>query len=153
MKIISSKGTKDTYQYAKKFTESLEPKKENAIVVALYGDLGSGKTIFVKGVGEAFGIKETITSPTFVIQKKYKLKSQKFKTLYHIDAYRLRDSNELIAIGWHEIVKNNKNIIFIEWPTYVRNILPEDTYNMMFTFIDKHTRKIGLEKEYVKKNK
>ena len=89
-----------------------------------------------------FGLEKTITSPTFVIEKIYKLKNQVFDNLIHIDAYRLKNEKELLNLGWREISKNPKNIIFIEWPENVNDILPSDTKNIKFRFVDKNVREI-----------
>jgi tRNA threonylcarbamoyladenosine biosynthesis protein TsaE len=120
-----SKNAGETIKFAKDFCTEIKPKAEGAMVVGLYGDLGAGKTTFMKGVAEFFGVAETIQSPTFVIEKIYELKKRTFRHLIHIDAYRIEKSNELIYLGWDEIITHNKNIIFIEWPERVSDIMPE----------------------------
>ena len=99
---------------------------------------------FTQEAAKCLGVKETVTSPTFVIEKIYKLDHQNFDHLIHIDAYRLGSGNELLNLGWEEIAKNPKNIIFIEWPEKVAEILPEDIKKIYFTFIDENTREIRL---------
>ena len=127
---------------------SKKNKHGGAFVVGLQGDLGAGKTAFTKSVARAFGIKGTITSPTFVIEKIYELpqsnlpQKETFSHLIHIDAYRLENSRELTALGWEDIVKNSENIILLEWPERVADILPEDIYMMYFNFIDENTREV-----------
>src|SRR3989338_10388131 len=95
-----SKSIEETAQIAKDFASSLDGAHQGALVVGLYGELGAGKTTFMKYLAESFGITETVQSPTFVIMKVYKLKSASekaqdntfklfnFQTLFHIDAYR-----------------------------------------------------------------
>lgn len=129
---------------------SNKPTQSGATVVALKGDLGAGKTAFVKAVAKALGIEETVTSPTFVIEKIYKLgktspnsqQSPSFEHLIHIDAYRLEGGQELKKLGWQETVSNPKNIIFIEWPEKVADIIPVDAIKLSFTFVDDTTRTI-----------
>ncbi len=109
-------------------------KNDKATVVALSGDLGSGKTAMVKILGEKLGIKERMPSPTFVIEKIYKL-SEGFpwKKFIHIDAYRLDKESEIIRLGWNEIISDNKNIIFIEWPENVKKIIPQNAIWVTFS--------------------
>ena len=75
--------------FAKEVTAALAPRGHTAVVMALYGDLGAGKSAFVKALAKALGVSGIVTSPTFVLQKIYPLQNQKFERLIHIDAYRL----------------------------------------------------------------
>ncbi|MBM2817443.1 MAG: hypothetical protein HW401_33 [Parcubacteria group bacterium] len=144
MKIIS-KSLKETEKIAREFLAKKIAKNENgASIVGLYGDLGSGKTAFTQAVAKCLGVKEAVTSPTFVIEKIYKLDHKNFDHLIHIDGYRLKSGNELLHLGWEEIAKNPKNIIFIEWPEKVAEILPKDIKKIHFTFVDENTREIRL---------
>jgi tRNA threonylcarbamoyladenosine biosynthesis protein TsaE len=140
-----SKSIEETGKIAKEFVENIKPHKGLAFVVAMHGDLGSGKTTFVKMVAKEFGIENTVTSPTFVIEKIYKLENQDFDNLIHIDAYRLKSGEELKTLGWEEVSKNPKNIIFIEWPDNVKDVLPDDKQEMYFKFIDENTREIEVK--------
>lgn len=140
---IFSKSLDDTEKIAREFVEKEFVKNsKGAIIVGLYGDLGSGKTVFTQVVAKRLGVKETVTSPTFVIEKIYKLKGGNFDHLIHIDAYRLKSGDELLHLGWEEITKNPKNIIFIEWPEMVAEILPDNVKKIYFTFVDENTREI-----------
>lgn len=115
-----------------------------ALLLGLLGDLGSGKTTFVKCVGRALGISETITSPTFIIEKIYKIDHSHFDHVIHIDAYRLEEPAELVHLGWQEIIDNPKNIILLEWPEKVLSILPESTSTINFKFINENEREIAI---------
>ena len=129
-----------------------------SIVIGLEGDLGSGKTTFLQGFARGLGIKEKILSPTFVIMKRFSIKTNTPafakasagrqhltpNTLYHIDCYRLEKPKELIELGLKEIIRNPKNIIAIEWADKVKKILPENTIFIKFQFIDKNKRKIAF---------
>lgn len=132
-----SHSLEETQKIASDFVGSLIPKAE-AVVVGLYGNLGAGKTAFTKCVASSLGINETVTSPTFVIEKIYPIRTNSrkrltsngasdFSHLIHIDAYRLEKSEELLHLGWKEIITDPKNIILIEWPENVLDIMPEHT--------------------------
>jgi tRNA threonylcarbamoyladenosine biosynthesis protein TsaE len=99
-----------------------------ATIVTLSGVLGAGKTTFAQGVAEALGVGEMVTSPTFVIEKKYELPRETaggFARLIHIDAYRLADARELEALGWKEIAADPANLILLEWPERVPELMVE----------------------------
>ena len=143
--IFTSKNTAETAQFAKKYVENLlksvDNLKKSATVVALEGDLGSGKTTFVKAAAEALGIQKIVTSPTFVLEKVYKINGfGGFTHLIHIDAYRLENGAELLTLGWRELISNPQNIIFIEWPERVAEVLPKETRTIGFKFVDEKTR-------------
>ena len=94
--------------------------------LALRGDLGMGKTVWVKGMAQGMGIGETVTSPTFTILHVYKGKDA---TLYHYDAYRLKNEDELIAIGCEEIFYGPDGVV-MEWPERAEGILPPERYEL-----------------------
>jgi tRNA threonylcarbamoyladenosine biosynthesis protein TsaE len=138
----TSHSLEETENKAREFITALAPLQNGATIVGLEGDLGSGKTTFTQAVARALGVTETVTSPTFVIEKIYKLEHKNFTHLIHIDAYRLEKGEELLKLGWHEIATDPKNLILIEWPERVREILPADMKKISFTFIDEKTREI-----------
>ncbi|MDO4342674.1 MAG: tRNA (adenosine(37)-N6)-threonylcarbamoyltransferase complex ATPase subunit type 1 TsaE [Eubacteriales bacterium] len=88
--------------------------------VALHGDLGAGKTALVHGMGEALGV-DTVTSPTFTIVQEYDTKPK----LYHFDAYRLSDADELYAIGFDDYLRENA-VLVMEWAELVEEALPQE---------------------------
>jgi tRNA threonylcarbamoyladenosine biosynthesis protein TsaE len=134
------RGLEAMQAYAANFTQNAAPHKEGAYVVGLQGDLGSGKTTFVQGMAKALGIKDPVTSPTFVIMKTYPLESQKFSRLVHIDAYRLTNSEELEKLGFKDIIRDLENFVVIEWPENVAEALPKDATKLSLRFIDENTR-------------
>lgn len=122
MKKITN-NEKETFNFANNYAKKLK----GGEIIGLIGDLGAGKTVFTKGLAKGLEIKETITSPTFVIMKVYKVKSNllKIKCLVHIDAYRLRSVRDLEAIGALEYFNKKDTITVIEWPENIKKILPK----------------------------
>jgi len=117
-------------------------KTGKAAVLALSGDLGTGKTAFVRYFLRALGVKQRITSPTFVITKSYKLKTKNYKTAYHIDCYRIKNPRELFELGLKEILENLRNIVLIEWPEKVEKILPSQIIWLNFRHGTKERERI-----------
>lgn len=103
----------------------LQP-RDRAVVVALRGDLGAGKTTFVRLLARKLGIKAKIQSPTFLIMKSYdfNIGNKKFN-LVHSDWYRLKDRRDLSTLGFNDIISDPKNLIMIEWPERIRRIIPK----------------------------
>ena len=104
------------------FGLKIASKVPNGVVIALLGDLGAGKTTLVRGVARGLHINEVVQSPTFNIMKLY-LKGD--RPLIHIDAYRLADINT--DIGLDEYIGYETGITMIEWPLFIKNLLPENT--------------------------
>ncbi|MCX6760257.1 MAG: tRNA (adenosine(37)-N6)-threonylcarbamoyltransferase complex ATPase subunit type 1 TsaE [Candidatus Nealsonbacteria bacterium] len=117
-------------------------KKSRAVVIGLKGDLGGGKTTFAQGFAKGLGIKDKILSPTFVILKRFQIKSKQFKNFYHIDCYRLKNEKDLLELGFKEIISDPENIVLIEWPEKIKKIMPKDASMIEFDFIDENKRKI-----------
>ncbi|OHA83904.1 MAG: tRNA (adenosine(37)-N6)-threonylcarbamoyltransferase complex ATPase subunit type 1 TsaE [Candidatus Yonathbacteria bacterium RIFCSPLOWO2_01_FULL_47_33b] len=121
--------------------------QENATVVGLSGDLGAGKTAFVKCVAAALGITEVVTSPTFILEKIYiiprgSLVGDRFLKLIHIDAYRLHSGDEMRALEWEAILADETNLIFLEWPEQVADAMPKDMIKISFNYVSEGVRAI-----------
>ena len=101
-----------------------------AVIVALSGDLGAGKTTFVQQVAQILGITETVTSPTFVIMKSYETTNETFRTLVHMDAYRIEDDSELAPLNFSTVLKQPHTLVCIEWAERVSAFLPPHTIKM-----------------------
>lgn len=106
----------------RQFGRELAEKAESGDVIALIGDLGTGKTTLTKYIAEGLGVKETISSPTFTIVKEYK--SGRLP-LYHFDVYRLAGMEELLDIGGEEFLYGD-GVCVIEWADIVAGVLPEN---------------------------
>ena len=115
----------------------LQP-KNSATVLALYGNLGGGKTTFLQGFAKGLGVKDKILSPTFVIQKR-------FQNFYHIDCYRLKKANDILELNFETIISDPKNIIAIEWPEKIKKLLPKDAIKIDFKFISENEREIKIK--------
>src|SRR3989344_4487190 len=111
-----------------------------ATVIALIGELGAGKTTFVQKFARACGITEPVLSPTFVILKNYQLPITNYRFI-HIDAYRLKNSQELINLGINDLIADPNNVILIEWADRVSDILPDDCITIRFDHVNESTRK------------
>lgn len=118
-----SKSELDTKAFAKKIASIL---KQNNVIV-LTGELGSGKTKFVEGFLEFFGLENEISSPTFTIVNEYKNDDI---NIYHFDVYRLEDSSEFYEIGGDEYFSSG--ICLIEWGEIIEDVLPKDYIHIIF---------------------
>lgn len=112
-------------------------------VIELIGDVGVGKTTFVRGLAEGLGIKEPITSPSFTISKSYACPDG--RTLVHYDFYRLQEPG-LMAEDLSENLKNKNNIVVIEWSDTVKDILPEKHTIISIKYNDDNTRELEIIK-------
>src|SRR3989344_7427153 len=120
---------------AKKVARTNSKSHRSATIIALSGDLGSGKTTFIQGFCKALGVKRGVTSPTFIVFRKHQIpnlqiqiksKNQKLKFVFHMDLYRLHKSKEILALGFKKIINNPENIVLIEWPEVIKKLLPKN---------------------------
>lgn len=131
---IISKNAEETRLLASKIIKMLKV----GDVVLLTGDLGAGKTTFVSGALESLGYKDHVISPTFNILKCY---FEVKPTIYHIDAYRLEDQN--IDIGLEEYIEGN-GICFIEWPVFIKPLIPNKHLEISLKRISDNEREIEI---------
>ena len=104
-----------------------------AAVIALRGELGAGKTTFVQTLAKEFGVKEIVQSPTYVLMKKYEVSHPRFKTLIHIDAYRLQGAQEFAALWPEEFLNDPSALVCIEWPERAQGALPKPDIVIKFS--------------------
>lgn len=109
--------------------------KDQAVVVALSGDLGAGKTTLVQLLARGLGIGEVVTSPTFTIMKGYEASGETFDRLVHMDAYRIESLDELKPLRLSEILQAPRTLFCIEWAEKIAEVLPAETI-----FIDIKTK-------------
>ena len=122
---FTSKNEMNTIELAQNF----ESEKFPNMIICLNGELGSGKTVFTKGIANALGIKESITSPTFTIIKEYEGELP----LYHMDVYRLNGNVEGTGI---EEYFTKGGVVVIEWADTIQDILPEERLDIKFKLVE-----------------
>jgi tRNA threonylcarbamoyladenosine biosynthesis protein TsaE len=136
MKFVS-KNQKQTQEFA----GNLARKFDQGKIVALYGDLGAGKTTFVQGFAKGLGIEKRIISPTFVILRSYVGKKFNF---HHIDLYRLDSEQDIIDQGILDLFDDPKNIIAIEWAEKMEKILPKNLIKITLKYMNEKEREIDV---------
>ncbi len=134
-----SNSPEETFNIARNFSNELQ----EGDIVALIGNLGTGKTVFVKGICEGLKAKQNPLSPTFSIINEY---IGKF-TIYHFDFYRIKDIEELYDIGYEDYF-NDQSICLIEWADLYENVLPEGYIKVLIEFGEsENQRKITIERK------
>ena len=144
MQSIITESAKETKKLAGELANRLvQRESERALVLALSGELGSGKTTFIKGFSKVLGVKERVLSPTFVLIHKHSLKN---KNLYHIDAYRLESEKDLLKLDIKEIFTSPQNIVIIEWADRVKKIIPKNAIWIKLSHLkEKNKRRILID--------
>lgn len=146
-KIFITNSFEETQNLGKELATTLK----GGELIALYGNLGGGKTTFVQGLALGLGIKRRIISPTFIIIRTYEINNQKSiiknqelrpKTFYHIDLYRTETSDDIRGLGIDEIIGNSNNIIVVEWAEKMKDFLPKKRIDIYFEYLDENKRKI-----------
>jgi len=125
----------------RKLAEKLAKTLAGGEIFVLTGDLGAGKTTFIQGLAKGLGIKNNLTSPTFVLMKRYKTKNPNLY-LVHIDCYRVESSEALKDLGLDEIFEDKRNIVVIEWGEKIEGVLPNYFKKICFESIGGDRRKI-----------
>jgi tRNA threonylcarbamoyladenosine biosynthesis protein TsaE len=120
---LVSHSVEETWEIARKVVE----RASAGTVIALHGELGSGKTCFVKGLALALGIDQLVTSPTFTLVREYNGR----RRLYHIDLYRLHSPDEALALGFEEYLQTD-GITAIEWAERAGDLIPQDAIKIWF---------------------
>ncbi len=138
MPIIITNSGKQTFALGKKIAKDLK----GNMVIGLIGDLGAGKTVFSQGFASGLNVKRTVNSPTFVLMKVYPIKHKIIKNLVHIDAYRIKDGQDIINIGGEEYFNREDTVTLIEWADKVKKILPKKTKIIKIEILDNNKRKI-----------
>ncbi len=133
-KIMEYKITTRNEVETMELAQNIEAEKFPNMIICLEGDLGSGKTVFTKGLASALGIDDVITSPTFNIIKEY---TNGEMPLYHMDVYRL--DGDIASLGLEEYYKKG-GVVVIEWSDTIRDYLPEERLEIKIRIIDENTR-------------
>ncbi len=131
---LISQSADDTRAIATKFADTIRaqmPGRTSALVIALRGDLGAGKTTFTQGLSHALGITQMPKSPTFLLAKEYSIPTTSY-ALWHLDCYRLTGHQDLVTLDLHHIFEVPTNIVLIEWPEKIGEGVPRDHIEIHF---------------------
>ena len=140
--IIKSKSAEDTIKEGKKYAKRIKP----GDVLGLDGELGTGKTRFIKGICNYFKVREVVNSPTFIIVNEYcgLLNDGRELKIFHFDLYRLNSPDELGTIGFEEYI-NRGSVVLIEWPKLAEEYLGKTIKKVKFSYGNgENDRKIEL---------
>lgn len=111
-------------------------------VFAFHGDMGAGKTTFIKAICENLGVSDTINSPTFAIINEYR--SDSAELIYHFDFYRIKNEDEAFDFGYEDYFFSG-SLCFIEWPERIESLLPRDTVHVTINVSENNSRKVTIE--------
>ena len=137
MQEFISHNLSDTEKIAQNLLSSLADKS----ILGLSGNLGAGKTTFVKFLAKALGLEENITSPTFVLLKAYDIDFADFKKFVHVDCYRLDAKEDLADIGLQDYVADSSNLVLIEWADKINNLPSDRVLNIQIEILGETARK------------
>ncbi len=135
MNTYTTTSPEETHKIAQDLVCSLE----NGTVLALVGDLGSGKTTFTQGIAKYFKISNPVSSPTFALVQEYPIEeglNTTIKTIIHVDCYRLEQLQDLLDIGIQEYFDRDDVLVIIEWADQVKDILPDKAWWIEFDHKD-----------------
>ena len=140
MKIFLSHSEAETLQIASEIGAGLVL----PAMICLFGDLGTGKTVFAKGLAESLGIPaRQIKSPTFTVQRRHK---KGMKKLYHFDFYRVRESDELIRRDLEEALSDPYGLVVAEWAENIADCLPQNRFEVRCRYINETSREYKIIK-------
>lgn len=126
-------SVEETWEVARKFAKTLK----SGDIVCLDGDLGAGKTTFTQGLAAAMGVKGRVTSPTFCLV-------QDHFPLVHMDLYRLRNEDDVLAIGWEDYLDRGA-ILVVEWPDRAKGLIPANARKIVFSLLDEKSEKRRID--------
>ena len=141
MKVHYTHSMEDTQKLGEKLAATLKP----GAVLALYGDLGSGKTTFTQGLAKGLGITGRIQSPTFVLMRDYDLPAKDNSQLHHLDLYRLQSDKELKSLNLNELVNEETSIFVIEWADKANQDYLQNAIKIYFKSLKENERKITIQ--------
>lgn len=139
---IKSKSPRDTQKAGEKLAKDIVA----GDVIALYGDLGAGKTIFVQGLAKGLKIKRKILSPTFVFMRSYPfLINRSHAIFYHIDLYRGEQEKDFESLGLEEIF-SPQSVVVLEWAEKIQKLLPKKRIEVYLDKVDEKTRRVKIKR-------
>lgn len=138
---ILTKSAKETQKLGEKLATDLK----GGQILALYGELGSGKTTFVQGLARGLGIRRRIISPTFVFIRQYPVTDHRsLITFYHVDLYRIDKIEDTRGLGLEEILSDPGDVTAIEWAEKIKKILPKKRIDIYFEYVKNNQRRIKI---------
>lgn len=142
--------TTHTTEETKKLAEQVAAKVRGGTVLALYGDLGAGKTTFSRFFSQALGSESRVQSPTFVIARKYQVSPPKTEIgsidkINHLDLYRIKTEAELNDLDLSQFFDDAHAVTIVEWPNIAEHLLPQNSIKIRFKYIDENSRNIYVE--------
>ena len=139
--VFNTNSPKETKKLAEKFAKDLKL----GDIIALYGDLGAGKTVFIQGIAQGLNIKKKITSPTFVFIKSYPIKIKSKNLIFnHLDLYRSTNDKDSESLGLEEIFTED-SITVIEWADKIKERLPEKRIDVYIKATESNARRITIK--------
>jgi len=136
MEIIETHSPEETEAFAARLAKQTGP----GAILLLRGNLGAGKTAFTRGFARGLGITDPVSSPTFTIVQEYPWGDRKM--LYHMDLYRINDSDAALAFGIDDFLFDRNAISLIEWPERAEDLYPPDALNIEIAHTDEENHRI-----------
>ncbi len=138
--IIITSSREDSEKFGEAFARALPV----GSVVAMYGDLGAGKTVIARGFARGLGISEAVSSPTYTIVQEYDIPGSS-RRFYHLDLYRIADENAALGFGVDEFLSDPDAWTLLEWPSRIQGILPPEVITLSIEKLSGDERRITLE--------
>ena len=148
MVTIVSRSGRETKRLAARIFRDLRRSQRRPLILALEGELGSGKTTFIQGLARALGIREKVQSPTFVLMRWYRLPRARrggFRHLVHVDAYRLESLGQARHLGLKDTFRDCDAIVVIEWADRIRKLVPKNAIWIVFAHKGRNKRLITVK--------
>lgn len=151
---IVTKSALETEKLGESLANNLKRGSNNPRIICLYGELGSGKTTFTKGFARGLGIKQRILSPTFIIIRRYQITNYQLPitNFYHLDLYRIQSLSDAKSLGLEEILSDTHNIVLIEWPKVIREILSKKRTEIYFRYLKENKQSFSSNERSIKMN-
>lgn len=136
---FESSSEKETEKIAQKFSKQIKDKD----IICFFGDVGTGKTVFSRGLCRGLGYKSYVNSPSYIVMNIYKTDTL---SIYHYDLYRISSTEELTEIGYYEFLGQENSVTIIEWAEMLKDEIPANRIDITLTALDENKRKIEIKR-------